>query len=754
MSLHRPDIFQNIVKLHTEHLMRVKNIPYEEAEVFVKSILKERYKAPTISAIVQERPGYEVVKTISFNQFVKTAKDNIVCPNGRVYVNPKYKPARIREYIKDLLKRRSYHKKKMFAHQQKKEEELAAMEKANESRIKIDANTTTGGAKNSPYSCFYDKAGFNAVTAVARLMIKTNYSVFEQALGGNFFWKDMDELINNIMLRITHCPPQEEIMKIVHKYNLFIPTANDLMDRFQFFMNLYEIGPSYLYRNDIIKLKDDININSSYVNDYTNNDNFFNNTIKNLMNLSPIFDNPKKIIDLSSVERIVKTLKTHEIIFLYYVNNLRALFWKNSSVFKPLLKDMIDNSKNTYNNEYKASDLFTIDKDLTPIISTHFQDDVKGKELDKILEEEPILVHKFTNYLHYLNDIMRGIDDVFDLFFKTEIGTTRINIKDQMWRNTTLGSDTDSVIYTLKEWVKWFSGDVFDDSKEIDTILAIIGYYVAKIASHNTRLLSKHLGAQGDDLSILNMKGEYNFNSMVFYFIKKHYTGVMTIQEGRVLPDIKLDIKGLGLRGSHVPADVADKMQQFTIETQKRQAASHYIREVTGLEKEMAKDLRSGSSQFLKSISVKNPEQYANAEGTAYLYLQFWNEVFGEKYGQVFTPVKCPCVFLRPFNIEMGRYLQEVDKEIFNKLKRFISKYNRVIPAIIINPLLKSVPEEVLIMMDMRKHIYTNMKPLYLTLESFGMPLMHNHKNMLLLSDYYSELDLKLLASENEEGEE
>lgn len=64
----------------------------------------------------------------------------------------------------------------------------------------------------------------------------------------------------------------------------------------------------------------------------------------------------------------------------------------------------------------------------------------------------------------------------------------------------------------------------------------------------------------------------------------------------------------------------------------------------------MALDLKKGSTQFLKSVSVKNKETYANSDSSAYLYLDIWNKTFGDKYGHLKTPVKCPLVFLRSIN--------------------------------------------------------------------------------------------------------
>ena len=735
----REHIVEEYMESQINFLMKMKEIDREEATTFVKSICKERYQPPKIKTIKMDRPGYETVKEISFQEFVKATKNNIVCPNGRIYVNPKFRPARIRQYIKDLLLRRKFHKNKMFTHQQKEEYEQAAMEKSNESRIKIDANTITGGAKNSPYSCFYDKAGFNAVTSVARLMIKTNYSILEQVFGGNYYFKDINELIHNIILRCRYCPDKVVLNKLVTKYNLYVPNRKDLLDRYQFFMNLYEVGPSYLEKETITNYKSIIPFT----------------TFDILREKSNIFTSEEKIVNLKIINDLLNNLEDHEILFLFYVNNLRELFWKNSDTFKPILTRMSNNLENNLGNDFAISDIFKLDGTITPIVSTFFANIVKGEEVAEIVKKDEDLGKKFSNYTHFLFDHIKELDDLFNVFIRTNITMSRTSIKENMFRNTTLGSDTDSVIYTLKDWLKWYKGDYFNEDEDADTFLAIIGYFVSKTAEHNMLLFSEHLGSEDEDRYILKMKGEYDFNSMVFYLIKKHYTGVMTIQEGRVLPKIKLDIKGIGLRNSAIPKLVADKLKETTIETQQQQTASKYIKEVTQLEKEMAIDLKKGSTQFLKSISVKNKETYANSDSSAYLYLDMWNKTFGDKYGYLKTPVKCPLVFLLSINEDNLSYVKKIDIDIYNRLKEFKSRFpKRDLTNIVINPLLKKVPEELIALMDIRKQVFTNIRPMYLTLESFGIFMMHSQKKKLLLSDYYNELDLKLSESDEEIIEE
>lgn len=736
-----------MLEQHVTNLMLTKGITREEAEVFVKKVLKERNTPPKLRVLAYDRPGYEVDKEITFNDYMKASKDNITAPNGRVYWDPEVKPSMMRKYTKSLLDKRAYHKKRMFAFAQEGKDEHAAIEKGAESKTKIATNTITAGAKNSAYSAFFDKAGFNAITAVARLMIKTSYSIIEQNLGGNFYWESLDELKNWIILQVRHSPTEEVINNLVVKYNLHQPSKQELMDRFQFFMNLYEVGPAYLHREEFYNYEK--HVNSSLANEYIQSE-----TVKYLLNISPIKKSKDAIVNLSSVQNMVDRLPQHLVTYMYYLNNIRLLFWKNEATFKPILMNIV-NGFHGSNEVRSPSDIFNLDKDYPPIISTKYAEQMKGKDIDKVVKEEPELAQVLANYANHIHNIFLNLDDVISVFCKPPVAGTRTSIKERMWRNTTLGSDTDSVLYTLKEWMVWFTGDEFTATIEGYTCTAIMSYYVAKIAAHSMLIFSEHLGAKGNDRFYLEMKGEYDFKSMVFYPIKKHYTGVMDKQEGRVLPKLKLDIKGIGLRNSSVPKTVAGILQQFVLDTQEKQSVSYFIKKVTDTEKHMAHELRTGDMHYLKSISVNDIDSYDNPDGSAYFYLQFWNEVFGDKYGFIHPPVKPPSAFLLPMSTERLEIIRKIDPKIHKKLVDFKNKYpnRKELISIVINPLLSKTPEEIIVLMNLRKHIYTNMKPLYLSLESYGMPLMHNDKKQLLLCDYYSELDLKLLESE-EDGEE
>lgn len=729
---------------HILNLMTSEGISREEAEAFVKKTMKVHLQPPEFEVLAYPTPGYEEHKNISFKEFADACKTNIVTPSGRIYWHPEVRPAMMRDYTIDLGNMRDYHKARMFKFQQEEKKEEVAIERGAESKIKIEMNTITAGAKNSAYCCFADKAGFNAITATARLMIKTNYVNLEQNLGGNFYWEDLEDLTNWIMVHLKSCPPKEMIDDIISKHNLMVPSKELLLDRYQFFMNLYKVGLGYLHKTEFYNFE--AHLDNDQSNQYINSE-----VIKTLVTTSPLKLKKEEIVDLSQIKKLLDNLEQHQITYLFYVNNFRAIVRCNEPYFRAKFERLL--STDYEQHEYPLSDIFKLDKEYPPIISTRFATEVAGKELKKIVETEPELAMKLANYANHLHENFLDIEMIFNLFCKPPVLTPRTGCKEVMWRNTTLGSDTDSVLYTLVDWMEWFNKDPFSASIEGYTFTAIIAFYVAQVAKHLMYTFSGHLGAKGKDRYWLEMKGEFDFKSMTFMAVKKHYTGVIDKQEGRVLPKLKLDIKGIGLRNAAIPKTVAELLKTFVLDSQKQQSAYHFIKETIEMEHIMAKDLRQGEKYYLKTISVQQKESYDDPGRTAYFYLEFWNYVFGEKYGEVHPPAKLPSAFLLNLTPERIQMIKQIDPKIAQKLIEFRNLHTdrKHIIGIVINPLLHRIPEELLILLDMRKHIYTNMRGMYLKLESYGIPLMHSDKEKLLLCDYYSELDLKLLASDVED---
>ena len=129
--------------------------------------------------------------------------------------------------------------------------------------------------------------------------------------------------------------------------------------------------------------------------------------------------------------------------------------------------------------------------------------------------------------------------------------------------------------------------------------------------------------------------------------LKKHYASILKIQEGVFYKKPRMDIKGVGLRGSNFSSGVLNYTTWFietliydiynngTVDAEKK------ILEVLRFERMIYDSLMRGETQFLSIEPVKNREEYAEPDKSIFFNYTMWEQVFGEKYGHIIIPTKC-----------------------------------------------------------------------------------------------------------------
>jgi hypothetical protein len=149
--------------------------------------------------------------------------------------------------------------------------------------------------------------------------------------------------------------------------------------------------------------------------------------------------------------------------------------------------------------------------------------------------------------------------------------------------------------------------------------------------------------------------------------------------------------------------------------------------------------LYDGYTEFLTIEPVKNADEYKDADRTIYFNFLFWEEVFGEKYGNIAVPTKCYVLPLT--NIKHYSYmywLQEHAPDTAEKLRAFLEKNSKKnISRIPINPFTNKIPEELRQVTNYKAVIYANTRPLYLILSSLGVTTGATSKQNVLFSDQY-----------------
>jgi len=665
----------------------------EEANQYVRDVAKSKYQPKTIIHVETVRYGETRIVAEDLAIYYERKRDMIMSPSGSVYLPTDQKIGIVTQLVTDQLKRRSQHKKAMLQAKAVGDTTTEMQHYFAQTTIKINVNSLPGGM-GSMYNVFYDKGNYNSITSSARALIAQAYTTAETVLGGNFAWFSEEELINHIMIHITDGIDRDKLRDMMNRHHLRWPTR----------VELYEF-----YR-------------------------------KTIQQYHPSDQIPR-------VKELINTMTAEEVAFFWYFQNLRHLIWGNENIFRPWLNDLFDLTKIEMRSDVVPDDLFKIDKDLIAVIAVSFNElfstDDDTMQVYDFPSKRPDLAKKFVSIAHYVQEQLDGIRDLFDMFIYTRLNTPRINLKKHMFRNTVILSDTDSVIFTAKDWVEWYTGDYFKLTTKTYQISSCAIYWLTKAISHCLAKYSVAHGATGEFIKIMEMKNEFLYPTMIVYSIKKTYAGQIKIQEGVILNKLATDIKGVQLRGSDVCATATKFVEDFLVKhvlekANGRLSAAELIGTVVKFEQQIRKSVLDGETEFFKMLSIKMERDYATPTSSNYFYLMAWQEIFAQKYGDIQPPTKTAIAFLYPPTEQYYTMLEDMDKRLAKSAREFYLKYKRHPASICINPQLDRVPKELIPLIDIRSIIYHNVKALYLTLTQLGISVGSDDKK-LLLSDLYTE---------------
>ena len=123
----------------------------------------------------------------------------------------------------------------------------AAGDKTNEMRhyyaqtlIKINVNSLPGNY-GSPYSIFYNKPNYNAITSSGRALIGYANSMIEAVLGGNFAWFSIAELTMHLVSHLSKGIDSARVADVMNRYGLKWVTKDDLLNFYKETMRRYRI---------------------------------------------------------------------------------------------------------------------------------------------------------------------------------------------------------------------------------------------------------------------------------------------------------------------------------------------------------------------------------------------------------------------------------------------------------------------------------------------------------------------------------
>lgn len=684
----RPKITDCYIDTMTEYLVKLGGDPAKCRER-ITQLTADRLKDKRVTVQYSEKRGRTHIKRMSLGRLLNDHRTDVISPSGSIYVNPHRRKGFIAQMVQEQMKNRKHAKKQQFEAERDNDKTSENYWYYTQTNIKVNMNALPGGFA-SPHNIFYDKGGYNTITSLARALIATAYTGTERLLEGNFSLFDEETAINHVLTSLAHCPKRDRIMDVVGRFSLETPSTSELME--------FLLKELHKYN--------------------------------------------RKSQTFPVLEQMVNSLKDFEVVYLYYLKNFKHLLRRNDYVGKTWMRNCLDVSTPVDVSSVEAEDIYSIDEDLlavmTPLIHEQL-DGVNPMELPKVYPE------KAKWYTALLKRSQKHIDswkEVLDTFIFRPGGMPSVENNNQSVRETVIGSDTDSVIFTDKNWVEWFSGENADE-KATYAPAAFIVYWLSKLTEHNLQIFGTLKTGNREEKEILAMKNEFYYPAMLLFALtKKTYTGLPTIQEGQVKQNPEIDIKGILLKGSNVAIEATKWLEKFLTNEILVPGASgeidphRLLRKVLEFENSIRDSIFRGDNTYTQKLSVRDRDYYKNPMSSPYLYWLAWQEIFAPDYGQIAIPTKVPAVPLKNVDKEFLGWLHDNSPKVFKRLEMFKKKYNAFPNIIVVNPMADELPKEIRQWMDIRKSIIQNMKPTYRVLDQLGLGVGLRKQNVLI-SDIY-----------------
>lgn len=671
-------------------------------ESYVEDVIKEKIHIPSITYNDSTTSGTSIpVKASLVNFLTNNVKDNIFSTFGSVYEKSENKESFLKKTIKDKIKERSEYKKAMF---EATDEDTITMYNIKQSITKIVMNSIIG-AMESEYSFIYDSDGFSSVTSISRHCVKYGFAHVERLVGGNLYLLGLDDALQYCMQLKKHLPPN--VTEIIKKYRLYQPTPNDVLE---------------WLKESLLKY------------------------------------NRYDTINFEALHTFLSTLDDNTLGYIYYASNLKNIFFRNDVIVKNFIRNLFRKDIDCSDVDIGNFNFKKYDETLLTMLKlTHSELIGKNPETrhmyswSESAQNNPEGLKQFIACILHVDRIITSMDDFIKCFLVMDNDIINITNHDRMLRVTVIRSDTDSVIFTLMDMVKWYSGKISltEDGKVMN---AFVVYLISKTLENVFARQSRLFGASVEDQHLIGMKNEFFYPVMLTTPIKKTYAGLIYAQEGNILSKIKTDIKGVALKSSNLSGKVInlvkdtitkileDSMNDAKIDTLK------LLENVSDVEYNIFNGIKDGEVQdYLPISSVKPKEQYKKPDASLYRCYELWQAVFADKYGDIHIPSKVYCI---PIKGAKGKYikseeymswLKATNRNIHDNLIKYINDNDYDITRIIF-PMNVRIPVEIHKLLSIERLIYTNCKPLYLVLNSLGMAYAYQNKartKTVLVSSYY-----------------
>lgn len=681
------DIIKTYIQTNALNLVKREGANYEAAVEFVRALISKTGRHPVnnplVTIISKDKVGDRHVKKTSYLSYLANiAKKDLICsPSMTTYLKPKIKPSMLGKYINQNLGLRNAAKAAQHQAELSGNEELGKIKFNEQSSHKI-FNNAISGAQSIGSTPLVLVSAHSSLTSGCRTATAYGTATIEKFVMGSRHYFNAEVVRLNILSIIANFD-RGLMQKMIDKYSLKIPTLKDLQD---------------LVRWSTINYWDDEE-------------------------------------EFEDIVALMSGLDDLERAAFAYIGDFYRMRLLNPSFSMSFLDQLGAVSDAVHPDPVAA--IKAMDGDHMILAFILCAEVTAGKSKKDILEEaDPTTLNQLASTYDHIVATLDEHKEFIRCFWVTRNLPANVSQGQSIVRRAVVGSDTDSCLFTVRDWVKWRHGSVKFDWKS-QAIWHSMVFLTCQIITHNLAMYSAGMGVDYENVGLLAMKNEYAFSVFGLTNIAKHYFAMQVAKEGGVFKKQKLELKGVQFKDSNSPPALIKMNESFLVDIMDQIYRSGRC-EVLPIMQSMADEERSvkqsiedAEPTFLKSVNVKAWDQYKKPEVSPAQHHVVWKEAFG-KYG---VPTEFPYRAAR-LSVDLNNktaireWVEGIeDNECRQALKRMFVDTGKIKISSIIMPLeiirREGIPKEILQAASIRTQIYRACRPFYLTMDSLGIPLVN-----------------------------
>lgn len=650
---------------------------------------------PKTMVLDKNKHGDREKKVVRFSQFLGRIKNNklLLSPSMTVYMPEDIRQSTHAKYIEEgVANRKRVKKEQMRLEGEGTVEalELAQVRKGEQENFKIN-NNSYSGATVSQATILYYKSTHSSLTSTCRTATSYANANNEKFIMGNRHYYTLEVTKAN-MLSIANVTDLHLLKKCMDKFDMYYPTAQDIVD-----MVVYSTTHYFP-------------------------------------------------VDLDQIRRLAEGLGPLKRAAIMYVGDLYHTYKYNPKLVRGFLTELASVGRP---EQVVSKDVWdTYDGDLQLLANFICFDSVKGRNYDKLKEENPEVFDLIYSTGNNISQVLNKYVLFIKALFLTKNVPSSIHAFPTAYRRAAVISDTDSTMFTMQYWVEEFFGRITFSDEAKRLVFALV-FLVSEVVMHILALQSTNMGVAEKKLRLLAMKNEYYFAVLSLTTRSKHYYASQDAQEGVMFAKARMEVKGVGLRDSKVPPKInkaAKKMMDHIItqiKAEKPLDLPAMLKQIADIERDIITSIYTGKAEYLTTGKCKQANAYKTENNATFMKYKFWKEVFEPSFGFLEEP---PYSFVKisvtiDNKSRFNEWIEGIeDKGLAMRLKKWALDNNKKgitnfhVPMSVVEN--HGIPEVITRVAKVRTVIANTMGAFYLLMESLGI-LLIDKKNTRLISDFY-----------------